>query len=115
MNSKPFAHDAMVEEWRAEGEVQSRRIERLVELAQVACERLPHMSLIEKKRVLDLLDVRVQVLDAGSRTTRASVRTEGVFFDLASIFGPRNGDAPPTCMEPQRHSRGRNHQTPGVM
>ena len=51
------ARRAMVDEWRKEGAaVQSQRVQRLVELAQVAREHLPRMSLDEKKRVLDLLD-----------------------------------------------------------
>jgi hypothetical protein len=61
------------------------------------------MSLVEKKSVLDLLGVRVQILDAGSRTTPVRLKIEGQFFDLAALLEKvsLNGDAFPTCMEPQ--------------
>jgi hypothetical protein len=111
------ARRAMVDEWRREGEVQTQRIERLVELVQVAKKRLPRMSLDEKKRVLDLLDVRVTILDAGARSQSVKLKIEGVFLDFASAFGSTNGDAPPTVLygAAKAHSRGRSHQTPGVM
>jgi len=93
----------MVEEWKREGEQQSQRVQGLVELAQVARERLPHMSLVEKKRVLDLLGVRVLIVDAGSRTAPVRVKIEGQFFDLAALLEnvSLNGEASSTCMEPQ--------------
>jgi hypothetical protein len=61
------------------------------------------MFLVEKKRVLDLLGVRVQILDAGSRTAPVRVKIEGRFFDLASLLEnvSLKGDASSTCMEPQ--------------
>jgi hypothetical protein len=60
------------------------------------------MFLVEKKRVLDLLGVRVQILDAGSRTAPVRVKIEGRFFDLASLENVSlKGDASSTCMEPQ--------------
>ena len=97
------ARRAMIEEWKREGEQQSQRVQRLVELADVARERLPEMSLVEKKRVVDLLGVRVQILDAGSRTTPVRVKIEGQFFDLAALLKnvSLNGEASSTCMEPQ--------------
>jgi len=55
-------------------------------MADVARDRLPEMSLVEKKRVLDLLGVRVQILDAGSRTTPVRVKIEDQFFDLAALL-----------------------------
>lgn len=93
----------MVEEWKREGEQQSQRVQRLVELADVASERLPEMSLVEKKRVLDLLGVRVQIVDAGSRTMPVRLSIEGQFFDLAALLDKvsLNGEASSTCMEPQ--------------
>jgi hypothetical protein len=59
---------------RAAWEQQSQRVQRLVELADVACERLP---------------VRVKI--------------EGQFFDLAALLKnlSLNGEASSTCMEPQ--------------
>jgi hypothetical protein len=42
------ARREMVEEWKREGEQQSQRVQRLVELADVARDRLPEMSLSEK-------------------------------------------------------------------
>ena len=56
-----------------------------------------------EKRVLDLLGVRVQILDAGSRTAPVRVKIEGRFFDLASLLEnvSLKGDASSTCMEPQ--------------
>jgi DNA invertase Pin-like site-specific DNA recombinase len=97
------ARRAMIEGWKREGEQQSQRVQRLVELADVARERLPEMPLVEKKRVLDLLGVRVQILDAASRTTPVRLKIEGQFFDLAALLEKvsLNGDAFPTCMEPQ--------------
>jgi hypothetical protein len=89
--------------WKREGEQQSQRVQRLVELADVARERLPEMSLVERKRVLDLLGVRVQILDAGSRTTPVRLKIEGHFFDLAALLKnvSLKGEASSTCMEPQ--------------
>jgi hypothetical protein len=45
----------------------------------------------------------MMILQAGSRSKGVRIKVEGVFLDLASasILDPRNGDAPPTCMEPQ--------------
>jgi hypothetical protein len=61
------------------------------------------MSLVEKKRVLDLVGVRVLIVDAGSPTAPVRVKIEGQFFDLAALLEnvSLNGDAFPTCMEPQ--------------
>jgi len=72
-------------------------------MADVARDGLPEMSLVEKKRVLDLLGVRVQILDAGPRTTPVRVKVEGQFFDLAALLKDvsLNGEASSTCMEPQ--------------
>jgi hypothetical protein len=65
---------------------QSERITRLVELAQTAKKRLPRMSIDEKRRVLDLLDVRVTILDSGFRSQSIKLKIEGVFLDLAQAF-----------------------------
>jgi hypothetical protein len=110
------ARRAMVEEWRREGQAQSERITRLVELAQTAKKRLPRMTLDERRRVLDLLDVRVTIIDAGSRSQGLKVKIEGVFLDLAQAFDPRNGDAPLTVLygAAKAHSSGRSHQTPDM-
>ncbi len=106
----------MVEEWRREGQAQSERITRLVELAQTAKKRLPRMTLDERRRVLDLLDVRVTIIDAGSRSQGVKLKIVGVFLDLAQAFDPRNGDAPLTVLygAAKAHSSGRSHQTPDM-
>jgi len=38
------------------------------------------------------------ILQAGSRSKGMRIQIEGVFPDLASVFGSTNGDAPPTVL-----------------
>src|SRR5258708_33703904 len=64
-----------------ESERESERMRRLWELAEHANTRLPQMTPQEQKEVLDLLDVRVTILAAATRTTPAKVRIEGVVYD----------------------------------
>jgi len=74
-------HLGMIESWRMESERESERMRRLWELAEHAHTRLPQMTPQEQKEVLDLLDVRVTILAAATRTTPAKVRIEGVVYD----------------------------------
>jgi hypothetical protein len=59
----------------------------------------------------------MMILQAGFTNKGVRIKIEGVFLDLASVFGSTNGDAPPTVLygAAKAHSRGRSHQTPGVM
>jgi hypothetical protein len=41
----------------------------------------------EQKQVLELLDVRVTILDSGSRSAPARVRVEGTVFEHALLQG----------------------------
>jgi DNA invertase Pin-like site-specific DNA recombinase len=89
-------HAAMVESWRVESSRQSDRMRRLWELAEKAHARLPNMSAEEQKQVLDLLDVRVTILEHQKRTpghrvlAPAKVRIEGLVTDqvLAGVSDP---------------------------
>lgn len=74
-------HLAMIASWQVESARESERMRRLVALADQAHQRLPQMTPEEQKEVLDLLDVRVTILEHGTRTTPARVRIEGVVYD----------------------------------
>jgi DNA invertase Pin-like site-specific DNA recombinase len=74
-------HLAMIESWRKESERESERMRRLWELAEQAHRRLPNMTPEEQKEVLDLLDVRVTILESATHTTPAKVRIEGIVYD----------------------------------
>ncbi|MEN3342284.1 MAG: hypothetical protein V7644_1688, partial [Actinomycetota bacterium] len=74
-------HLAMVETWQVESARESERMRALWALAEHAHKRLPQMSPEEQKEVLDLLDLRVTILDHATRTTPARVRIEGVVYD----------------------------------
>lgn len=62
-------------------------MQRLWELAEHAHKRLPNMTLEEQKQVLDLLDVRVTILEHATKTgghrvaKPARIRIEGLVHD----------------------------------
>jgi hypothetical protein len=64
-----------LELWRSESRQHSMRVQELWSLAEHAARRLPDMSLEERAQVLRALDVRVEVLDQGTKTP--TVRIEG--------------------------------------
>jgi chromosome segregation ATPase len=80
-------HLAMIEAWRADSAQASKRMRRLWELAEQAHKRLPTMSPEEQKQVLNLLDVRVTVLEHARKSTGgrvlepARIRIEGFVSD----------------------------------
>jgi hypothetical protein len=53
----------MLDSWREESARESQRMRHLWELAEGAHKRLPHMTPQEQKEMLDLLDIRVTVLE----------------------------------------------------
>jgi site-specific DNA recombinase len=83
-------HLAMIESWQADSERESERMRRLWALAERAHQRLPKMTPKEQKIVLDLLDVRVTIVEhvkksrGGRILAPAKVRIEGVVYE--SIF-----------------------------
>jgi site-specific DNA recombinase len=80
-------HLAMIEQWRTESQHASSKMRRLWELAEQAHQRLPNMTLLEQKQVLDLLDVRVTVVKHARKTAGhrilepTEIRIEGVVND----------------------------------
>jgi site-specific DNA recombinase len=91
-------HLAMIETWQVESARESERMRRLWALADEAHRRLPQMTPQEQKEVLDLLDVRVTIIEHVTRTAPARVRIEGIVYDtlltderdLASTSSPRS-------------------------
>jgi hypothetical protein len=71
----------MIETWQADSARESERMRRLWALADEANRRLPEMTPEEQKEVLDLLDVRVTVIEHATRTTPTRVRIEGIVYD----------------------------------
>jgi hypothetical protein len=55
--------------WCEGGRAATERLERLRDMAAQAWERLVRADLAEQKAVLDLLDVRVRVVEPGGRAT----------------------------------------------
>jgi site-specific DNA recombinase len=74
-------HLAMIETWQQESARESERMRNLWSLADEASRRLPEMSLEEQKEVLDLLDVRVTIIEHATRTTPTRMRIEGIVYD----------------------------------
>ena len=80
-------HLELIESWRAESAKESTRMRRLWELAERAHDRMPNMSPEDQKRVLELLDVRVTILEhakktAGGRVVEpARIKIEGLVHD----------------------------------
>lgn len=72
---------AMVEAWQVDSARESERMRRLWALADQAHRRLPEMTPEEQKEVLDLLDVRVTIIDHATAKTPARVRIEGIVSD----------------------------------
>jgi DNA invertase Pin-like site-specific DNA recombinase len=82
-------HRGMLDSWREESARESQRMRRLWELADGAHKRLPLMRDEEQKEMLDLLDVRVTVLEHETKETPARVRIEGVVGTLALTSAAR--------------------------
>ena len=82
----------MLESWREESARESQRMRHLWELAEGAHKRLPHMTPEEQKEMLDLLDVRVTVLEHGTKETPTRVRVEGVVGSVALTNAAREID-----------------------
>jgi len=70
-------HRAELDAWADQNAAQSERTANLARLAEIAHKRLDTMSDVERRAVLDLLDVRVTVLDAGDRRRSPQIRIEG--------------------------------------
>jgi site-specific DNA recombinase len=85
-------HRKMLESWREESARESQRMRHLWELAEGAHERLPNMTPQEQKEMLDLLDVRVTVLEHATKETPARVRVEGVVGSVALTNAAREID-----------------------
>ena len=97
-------HRKMLESWREESARESQRMRHLWELAEGAHKRLPHMTPEEQKEMLDLLDVRVTVLEHATKETLARVRVEGVGGSVALTNAAREIDEvePPRSRFPSR-------------
>jgi hypothetical protein len=83
-------HVTMIEAWQADSAQESERMRRLWELAEHAHKRLPFMAPDEQRQVLEILDVRVTILEPGSRKVPARIRLEGTVLAnglLAGITG----------------------------
>jgi DNA invertase Pin-like site-specific DNA recombinase len=93
-------HRKMLDSWREESARESQRMRHLWELAEGAHKRLPHMSPQEQKEMLDLLDVRVTVLEHGTKESPTRVRVEGVVGSVALTNAAREIDE----VEPPRGS-----------
>lgn len=76
-------HRAQLEAWAADAAAESQRMKRLWEMAETAHRRMAHMTLEERKTMLELLDVRVDV--QGHAPLRLRVR--GVIDDDALDTG----------------------------
>lgn len=85
-------HRAMLDSWREESARESQRMRYLWELAEGAHKRLPHMTKEEQKEMLDLLDVRVTVLEHATKDAPARVRVEGVVGNAALTSAAREID-----------------------
>lgn len=70
-------HRAQLEAWSSAGTVESGRMRRLWELAEVAHTRLQKMTPEEWATVLDLLHVKVTILSHATKTTPARIHIEG--------------------------------------
>jgi hypothetical protein len=82
----------MLESLREESARESQRMRHLWELAEGAHKRLPHMTPQEQKEMLDLLDIRVTVLEHATKDTPARVGIEGVVGGLAYANAAREID-----------------------
>ena len=111
-------HLGMIESWQIESARESERMRRLWALADQAHRRLPQMTPEEQKEILDLLDVRVTILEHGTRTTAAQVRIEGMVYDhllseekpvrdLAKASTRRSSSPSPAAAAAARGSRAR--------
>lgn len=76
---------AMIEAWKADSEQQSRRMRKLWELAERAHSRLTDATCIVQKEVLDLLDVRVSILDEHKDSRTRRIKIEGIVANLDRI------------------------------
>lgn len=76
---------AMIEAWKEDSEQQSRRMRKLWELAERAHSRLMDATCIVQKEVLDLLDVRVSILDEHKDSRTRKIRIEGIVANLDRI------------------------------
>ncbi len=91
-------HRRQIEAWTLDSRNESDRVRQLWELADIAHLRLGSMSEQEKAAVLDLLDVRVRVLDHGKRLIPPRISIEGtVFYELLAeqMSGDLVGAGPP--------------------
>jgi site-specific DNA recombinase len=117
-------HLAMIESWRADSQKASQRMRRLWELAEAAHRRLPSMTPEEQKQVLELLDVRVTVLEHAKKSSGgrvlapARIRIEGLVSDqllsgdaptrdIAQIPSPKSTSPSPGRPSSARRSHGR--------
>jgi hypothetical protein len=80
-------HRAELDAWVQQNAAQSERMANLARLAEGAHKRLDTMSDVERRAVLDLLDARVTVLDAGDRRRSPQIRIEGRVPELLSLDG----------------------------
>ena len=80
-------HRAQLQAWADRGAADSERMASLAKLAEVAHKRLDNMSSVERRAVLDLLDVKVSVLDAGDRKRSPQIRIEGQVPEKLALDG----------------------------
>ena len=85
-------HLLMLDTWRDESALESQRMRRLWDLAEGAHKRLPQMTHEEQKQMLDLLDVRVTVLEHATKDAPTKVRIEGVVGGVALTNAARDLD-----------------------
>jgi hypothetical protein len=97
-------HRAMLDSWREESARESQRMRHLWELAEGAHERLPQMTPEEQKEMLNLLEIRVTVLEHATKNTPTRVRIEGVVGAVALTNAAREIDQAerPTGSAPAR-------------
>jgi DNA invertase Pin-like site-specific DNA recombinase len=87
-------HRTQLAAWTEQNAAQSERMASLAKLAEGAHKRLDTMSPVERRAVLDLLDVRVDVLDSGGRRRAPKIRIEGQIPEELSLDGDLIDAAP---------------------
>ena len=80
-------HRDQLQAWSDRNEAESERMAGLAKLAEVAHRRLDDMHPAERRAVLDLLDVKVAVLDAGDRRSPPHIRIEGQVPESLTLDG----------------------------
>ena len=87
-------HREQLRAWIDRNKTESERMAGLARLAEVAHLRLDTMAPSERRAVLDLLDVKVSVLDTGDRRNPPRIRIEGQIPERLDLDGNLNNAAP---------------------